>query len=206
MGVSLRHLALAALGAAILLPAGQAGAVSQSVTVGDFFYKPGRVEIEPGDTATWTLRGDAPHSVTTRRGAPEGFDSGVKDPGEAFTRRFTKPGRYSYHCTVHPDVMRAVVQVGPDTTPPALAKLRARRGRTSVRLSFRLSEDARVRAAIALKGKIVKKLRTKVLREGSRSLVYRPRDLRPGRYRVKLTATDVEGNVARPVRLSFTVS
>jgi hypothetical protein len=106
---------------------------------------------------------------------------------------------------IHPDQMTGVVQVGDDTVDPVVAGVRVRRGRKSVRVSFRVSEEATATAALTRAGKLVKRVRTKVLREGSRSVLLKPKALKSGRYRVKLVVTDLEGNAAKPVAKRFTV-
>ena len=63
---------------ASLMVAAPAHAASQSVSIGDFFYRADRARIDPGDSVTWTNRGEVLHTVTSRRGAPEGFNSGER--------------------------------------------------------------------------------------------------------------------------------
>jgi hypothetical protein len=174
------------------------------VDAGDFFYAPYRVSVDVGDTVTWRILEGSGHSVTTRRGSPAQFDSGVKAPGQTFAHRFTVAGRYSIYCTIHPG-QDGVVQVGRDTTDPRLTRLRASRGTRSVRLRFRLSEEATVRASFFHEGRRVKRIRTRVLRAGARSILFRPASLRPGRYRARLVATDLEGNAAPAVSRRFTI-
>ena len=101
--------------------------------------------------------------------------------------------------------MSGVVQVGPDTVDPVLSRAKPRVGRRSVRVSFRVSEEVKVKATFTRAGKVVKRIRTKQLRQGSRSVTFKPRKLRPGRYRVKLEATDLEGNKAKAVSKRFRV-
>ena len=125
--------------------------------------------------------------------------------GESYSFTFAVPGRYRYLCLIHPDQMSGVVQVGDDTVDPVVAGVRVRRGRKSVRLSFRVSEEVRARASLTRAGKVVKTIRTKVLRQGSRSVLIKPRALKPGRYRLRLEVTDLEGNTAKPVSKRFTV-
>lgn len=200
-----KPLAVAIPVAAALLFAAPAGAAPANVSIGEFFYKSGRVQINPGETVTWANKGDVLHTVTSASGAPERFDSDQLDSGKTFSRAFAKPGRYSYSCTLHPGLMSGVVQVGPDKTPAKLSKLKAKRGKQSVKLSFRLSEDAKVKATITRSGKRVKTLSSKTLKPGTGSLVYKPKKLAAGRYKVKLVATDVAGNKAKAVSGSFSV-
>ena len=98
--------------------------------------------------------------------------------GESFAFTFNKPGRYEYYCELHTGLMFGSVQVGADRTRPELTRLRAELRRTGVGVSVTSSEDAKLAATLAPAA--------------------RPRRVR--RYRVWVTATDREGNVARRAR------
>ena len=192
---------LASLG---LLAVAPAHAAPANVDARDFSFSPFRVKVQPGEAVTWRVSGVG-HTITSRRGAPAAFDSGTKSAGETYSFKFTLPGRYRYLCLIHPDQMSGVVQVGEDTVDPVVAGVRVRRGRKSVRLSFRLSEEARARASLTRAEKVVKTIRTRVLRQGARSVLIKPRALKPGRYRLRLEVTDLEGNLAKPVSRRFSV-
>lgn len=195
----------AAVVAGALCLAAPAAAAPAGVSVSEFAYRAARVQIDPGESVTWTNRGDVAHTVTSRVGSPERFGSEQLDAGATFTKTFTRRGRYAYICTLHPGQMSGVVQVGPDTTAARLTRLTFKRGRTSVRLSFRLSEDAKVKATIMRAGKRVAVLASKTLHEGTGSLAYKPKALAAGRYTVKLVATDAAGNRAKAVAGRFSV-
>jgi plastocyanin len=80
---------------------------TRSATVGDFIFRPARLEIAAGTTVVWTNQGQVVHTVSAEDG---GFDSGDIEPGERHSITFTRPGTYSYHCTPHP-FMRGVIVV-----------------------------------------------------------------------------------------------
>ncbi len=167
------------------------------VQVGDFFFRPDYTRVEPGDTVAWrVLPGDV-HTVTSRAGAPERFDSGDLLPGGEFSRPFPVAGRYPYLCSIHPE-MRGVVQVGPDTVDPTLRRARASVGRRAVRVSFGLSEASRVSASIASRARprrVLRRAKARRLQDGRRSVSIKTTGLAPGRYRATVTARDPEGNV-----------
>ena len=194
----MRATALALVGSALAVLAGApaAGAATTAeVGVFDFRFTPAYTRVEPGDSVRWTVRGSF-HTVTSRRGAPEPFASGDLVTGEQFTRAFPTAGRYAYHCTIHPE-MRGVVQVGPDTVAPKPTKLKAKRGKASVRISFRLPEASKVSATLAAKGKprkVLRRAKARNLQDGARSLTVKTSGLAAGRYRVTVKAVDPEGN------------
>jgi len=173
-------------------------ATAADVQVGDFSFRPDYTRIEPGDSVTWTVLANAgPHTASSAAGAPAAFDSMELLSDQAFSFTFAAAGRYPYLCHIHP-FMRGVVQVGPDTVKPKLAKPKAKLGKSSVRVSFRLSETSQVSAKLAATkkpGKTLKRVRAKKIRNGARSISLKTKGLAPGRYRVTVSAKDPEGNV-----------
>ena len=190
---------------AALALAAPASAAEFAVSAEDNVFRPATVRIQPGDSVKWTWAGAVEHTVTANANQTERFASPTQTTG-TFSHTFADRGRFTYFCDIHPVEMRGVVEVGaapfPDTLLPRVTKLKARvRGR-SVRVSFRLSERARVRLKLsgasseAVSGRLGK---------GARKL--RIGGLRPGRYRASLTATDAAGNKTRKAaRTSFRVS
>src|SRR5215207_853394 len=89
---------------------------ARSVDIGDNFFDPPDVAVEPGSTITWTNNGDEPHTVTADDGS---FDSGRLNPGDSYTVAFGGQGTVTYHCEIHPDEMRGSVTVGGGGTAPA---------------------------------------------------------------------------------------
>lgn len=57
-------------------------------------------------TVRWTNRDDIPHTVVSDDKA---FKSKPLDMDEDFTYTFTKPGTYSYFCSIHPKMTAKVV-------------------------------------------------------------------------------------------------
>ena len=180
-----------------------AHAATQNVAIAEFSFKADRVRIDPGDSVTWTNRGQVFHTVTSRRGAPQSFNSGELDSGQTFTRAFAQAGTYDYVCSLHPDLMAGVVQVGPDRVRPVISRLSARAGK-SIRVSFRLSEAARVVARVTRRGRVVRTLTATRARLGTRTLTSK-RPLPVGTYRVTVRATDLEGNKAKPASVRLAV-
>lgn len=86
----------------------------------DFAFRDQQVSVAPGGQVTFRNTGEAPHTATLD---DEAVDTGTIQPGASgkFTAP-TKPGSYSYRCTIHPARMRAVlVVVGQNTDDPAAA-------------------------------------------------------------------------------------
>jgi plastocyanin len=225
-----RLVLLAAVGASGALAAPASAA---DVTIRGFAFEPVEVNIAQGESVTWTFAGpDTNHSVTSDAGQADSWDS---DPGrnptaadhpigDTFDHRFDVPGTFRYFCKVHPSMRGRVVVRGAgeppppaDTTAPAISSLTARGGRacgrrarrckprpTTVRYS--LSEEARVTLAFAAR----KSGKTRTFRQsgkaGANTLRRSVKQLRPGRYRLTVTAADAAGNVSAPATRDVRVS
>ena len=70
------------------------------VKIDNFTFGPPSVKIAAGTTVTWTNRDDVPHTVVSDD--KKTFRSKALDTDEQFSFTFTKPGKYSYFCSVHP--------------------------------------------------------------------------------------------------------
>lgn len=176
---------------------GGAAQASTFVSIGDDFFDPATVRIQPGETVTWRWAGSSKHSVVANANQTERFRSPLQSSG-SFPHTFAKPGRFTYHCEIHSN-MRGAVEVGsapfPDTGLPRLAGARARVSGSTAKVSFRLSERSRVRVALSGPSR---RVITRVLGPGKRSISFRR--LRRGGYRASLRPTDTAGNKGRLVK------
>jgi len=87
-------------------PAGGAPVATGTVAIKNFAFGPASVTVPVGTTVTWTNDDSEAHTVTAPKGPPH---SPPLPPGGTFTYRFTKPGTYSYLCTIHPYMHGTVV-------------------------------------------------------------------------------------------------
>ena len=192
---------LGAIVVALAVTAPAAGAATADVRIRDFAFGPAYTRVEPGDSVRWIQTGSL-HTVTARAGSPERFNSGPLSTGREFLRAFPAAGRYPYHCTIHPE-MRGVVQVGPDTAAPELTRLKATLGPKALRVSFRLSEGAKVSATIVAPSRprlALRRTKPRQLEDGARSLSMAVGGLEPGRYRVRVKAVDRESNTGEAAK------
>jgi plastocyanin len=88
------------------------------VTIVDFAFEPATLEVAPGATVSWTNTGQVVHTVTADNGA---FNSGEMSPGATVTGTFNTPGTYTYHCSIHPDMIGTLIVTGAEETAPAAA-------------------------------------------------------------------------------------
>jgi len=84
----------------------QSSAAETEVKIDNFVFGPQTVTVPVGSTVTWTNKDDIPHTTVSTDGV---FKSKVMDTDEKFSFKFTKPGTYSYFCSVHPKMTGKVV-------------------------------------------------------------------------------------------------
>jgi len=79
------------------------------------WYLPREITVRVNDTVMWINNDTEAHTVTSgigagieslmnnKKGTPNGlFDSRSFRPGQSWTHTFTRPGTYTYFCTIHP--------------------------------------------------------------------------------------------------------
>jgi plastocyanin len=81
-------------------------AAAAEVKIDNFTFTPATVTVAAGTEVTWTNRDDIPHTVVTDDKA---IKSKALDTDDKFSYTFTKPGTYSYFCSIHPKMKGTVV-------------------------------------------------------------------------------------------------
>lgn len=108
-------LAIAACGGGAEGPAGQGPVSTDRVEIFDspdtpqseWGYEPREIQVPAGTTVTFVNTGDEFHTVT--EDTARVFDIAAR-AGETVTYTFGEPGRFPYHCGVHPE-MKGVIHV-----------------------------------------------------------------------------------------------
>jgi plastocyanin len=98
-----------ALGVGIRADAAPADASTASeviVKIDNFSFSPASITVPIGATVRWTNADDIPHTVVSD---DKTFKSRALDTDEQFTHTFTKPGTYSYLCSIHPKMTGTIV-------------------------------------------------------------------------------------------------
>ena len=83
-----------------------AGPPTVDVKIDNFSFTPATLTVKAGTQITWTNGDDIPHTVVSDSQA---FKSKVLDTDEKFTFTPSKPGTYSYFCSIHPKMTGKVV-------------------------------------------------------------------------------------------------
>jgi len=82
------------------------------VAIADFSFTPDDAVIKTGGTVTWTWGGAQPHNVTYDGGpTPLPASSATHTGSGTFQSTITTLGKYTYHCSVHPQMTASVTVV-----------------------------------------------------------------------------------------------
>lgn len=77
------------------------------VKIDNFTFAPVTLTVTPGTTVKWLNRDDIPHTVVSEDKST--FKSKALDTDDSFSYTFTKPGTYTYFCSIHPKMTAKVV-------------------------------------------------------------------------------------------------
>ena len=77
------------------------------VKIDNFSFGPATLTVAAGTTVTWINRDDIPHTVVSDDKTT--FKSKALDTDDSFSYTFTKPGTYSYFCSIHPKMTAKVI-------------------------------------------------------------------------------------------------
>jgi len=76
------------------------------IKIDNFSFTPASITIPAGTEVHWKNNDDIPHNVVSD---DHSIKSKVLDTGDEFSYTFTKPGTYSYFCSIHPKMTAKVV-------------------------------------------------------------------------------------------------
>jgi len=71
------------------------------IRIDNFTFAPQITTVAAGTIVVWTNGDDIPHTVVS---TDKMFKSKALDTGDAFSFQFTKPGKYPYYCSIHPEM------------------------------------------------------------------------------------------------------
>jgi len=164
-----------------------------NVKVADFAFAPAKLSIALGDVVKWNWSGqDVNHSVTGNAGQSEQFEShpGLKVPevtkgpaGGTFSHVFTHEGTFKYFCRVHPGMIGEVT-VG--AAPVRVRIVGVKRGSGSLRVSYRLTRPAAVKATVYRSGERILTKSTKGKSGANSILIVLPSSARKAALKVVL--------------------
>ena len=83
-----------------------AATATNAVAINGFSFEPDALKVKVGATVTWINDDTVAHTVIADDNS---FASSNLQPGGSFSFRFTRPGTYAYHCSIHPSMHGSVV-------------------------------------------------------------------------------------------------
>jgi len=107
-------LSVAALAIVLLMMAGRSRTLGATVEdkpaaqvkIDNFVFSPNPLTVPAGSAIRWVNHDDIPHNVVSD---DKSFKSRALDTDESFTYTFTKPGTYTYFCSIHPKMTGKVI-------------------------------------------------------------------------------------------------
>jgi plastocyanin len=98
--------ALLVTAASVPRTASAADSTAVVVAIDNFSFTPQEIKVKAGTTITWTNHDDIPHTVVS---TDQLFKSKALDTDDKFTTTLSKPGTYSYFCSIHPKMQGKVL-------------------------------------------------------------------------------------------------
>jgi len=86
--------------------AGKTAPAGTEVKIDNFSFTPQAITVKAGTTITWTNHDDIPHTVVSDEKL---FKSKTLDTDDKFSITLTKPGTYSYFCSIHPKMTGTII-------------------------------------------------------------------------------------------------
>jgi plastocyanin len=82
-------------------------ASAKEITIDNFSFGPQMLTVPAGTQVTWVNHDDIPHTVVSEDLVT--FRSRALDTDDSWSFTFTKPGTYTYFCSIHPKMTAKVV-------------------------------------------------------------------------------------------------
>ena len=76
------------------------------VEILNYTFTPKALTIKAGTIVTWTNKDSMIHTITADNGGPTSV--GLSQ-GQSYTYKYTTPGIYGYHCSIHPTMTGMII-------------------------------------------------------------------------------------------------
>ena len=87
-------------------PATGPAVATGTIDIQNFRFSPGVITVKVGSTVTWTNTDDEAHTVFFAY--DQSLSPVLVNTANVYTKRFTTPGTFTYHCTIHPFMVGTV--------------------------------------------------------------------------------------------------
>jgi len=85
-----------------------------AVKIANFAFSPQTITVPAGTVVQWTNTDSVAHTATA---SDNSFDSGNLNQNKSWSYTFTKPGKYAYVCSYHPNMTGTVIVTAAAATP-----------------------------------------------------------------------------------------
>ncbi|GLQ90385.1 cupredoxin domain-containing protein [Dyella flagellata] len=104
---TIRAACVIALGGMAMACAAANGPRPYQVAIQNFAFAPKTLSVPAGTRVVWTNRDDEPHVITSA-GAMFASSKAL-DGGDTYAVTFSKPGTYTYYCSIHPMMVGTII-------------------------------------------------------------------------------------------------
>jgi FtsP/CotA-like multicopper oxidase with cupredoxin domain/plastocyanin len=89
-----------------------------TVVIKNFAFSQQSITIQAGTSVTWRNDDTTAHTTTSNTsGSANSWDSSTLNPGQTYTKTFSTPGTYTYHCSLHSSMTGTIVVTQAAITP-----------------------------------------------------------------------------------------
>ena len=78
-----------------------------TIVIRNFAFQPATLTVAAGSKVTWTNRDEEPHLVVSA--GAQFSASPALDTDDSYSTTLTKPGTYTYFCSIHPHMVGTIV-------------------------------------------------------------------------------------------------
>jgi plastocyanin len=87
---------------------------ANNVIIQSFAFSPQTLTVNVGDTVTWTNLDSVAHTVISDVGNE--ISSPSLNQGQSYSHTFVTGGRYTYHCSIHPNMTGTIIVKSPNSS------------------------------------------------------------------------------------------
>jgi plastocyanin len=88
-------------------PLSQASVSANTIAIKNFAFDPQTMTVKAGSIVRWENRDPVPHRIMFTDKTESGSDA--LSPSQSYSKKFDRAGRFSYYCTIHPDMTGTII-------------------------------------------------------------------------------------------------
>jgi plastocyanin len=85
----------------------QSSVSDNTITIKNFAFNPPTITVAAGSIVRWENRDPVPHRIMFTDKTESGSDA--LSPSQSYSKKFDRAGRFSYYCTIHPDMTGTII-------------------------------------------------------------------------------------------------